>query len=143
MEEHHIKGIEDFLARYTKDQTIQGILLAGSLAHGFAKADSDIDICLIVTQNEFAKRKMANTLAFSLWDICTYENGYVDCKVVDLDFLKMVAERGSDPARYAFKDNKILFSKIDNLQTLLDKIATYPTDQKDERNKRFASQILA
>jgi predicted nucleotidyltransferase len=143
MEAHHKKAIEEFLARFIDDQMIQGILLAGSLAHGFAKTDSDIDICLIVTKDEFLKRKAANTLAFSLWDICTYENGYVDCKVVDMDFLEKVAEQGSDPARYAFKDSKILFSKMDNLQALLDKITTYPADQKEERNKRFASQVLA
>jgi predicted nucleotidyltransferase len=143
MEAHHEKGIEEFLARYAKDQKIKGILLTGSLVHGYAKTDSDIDIFLIVAKDEYLKRKAANTLAFSLWDICTYENGYIDCKVIDLDFLKSVAQSGSDPARYAFKDSKILYSKLDGLQELLDKIASYPSHQKDERNRRFAAQILA
>lgn len=143
IERHHKEGIEKFLDRYTKDEAILAILLAGSIAHGFAEYNSDIDLCLIVSKDEYLKRRASNTLAFSLWDICTYENGYIDCKVVDLGFLKKVAQSGSDPARYAFKDNRILHSKIDGLQELLNKIATYPSRQKDERNRRFTAQILA
>jgi len=78
-----------------------------------------------------------------LRDICIYENGYIDCKVLDLEFLKKVSERGSDPARYAFKDSTILFSKIDNLPGLLEQIISFPKEKIDERRKRFTSQILA
>lgn len=143
MKKHHQESIEKFLERYPKNSSILAILLGGSIAHGFEKPDSDIDVFILVAQEEFQKRKASNKLAFSLWDICTYENGYIDCKVVDLEFLSKVSERGSDPARYAFKDNKILFSRIDNLSNILANISTYPKDRVDERRKRFASQLLA
>ena len=143
MEKHHQESIEKFLDIYKNDLSILAILLGGSLAHGYAKSDADIDVLLIVDSEEFQKRKASNKLAFSLWDICTYENGYIDCKVADMDFLKKVSERGSDPARYAFKDNKILFSRNENLVELLSKITAFPKDQINERKKRFASQLLA
>ena len=143
MHQHHQKAIEIFLERYKKDETILAILMAGSLAHGFATANSDIDLLIIVDENEFQKRKKDRKLAFSLWDICKYEGGYVDCKVVDIAMLEKIAERGSDPARYAFKDNQILYSKIDNLEELLEKIQRYPVEDMDERRRRFASQMLA
>lgn len=143
MEKHHEEAIEKFLEIYKKDETILAILLGGSIAHGFSVYDSDIDIILIVDSNEYLKLKEQGKLAFSLWNICTYENGYIDCKVNDINFLYKIKEHGSDPARFAFKDNKILYSKVENLQTVLDEIAKFPEEQRDERRKRFASQLLA
>ena len=143
MEKHHQEAIDKFLELYTKDETILAVLLTGSIAHGFAKYDSDVDVCLIVTTDEYLKRKEQDKLAFSLWDICTYKNGYIDCKVADINFLQKIKSDGSDPARYAFKDSKILYSKVNDLQELLNDITKYPDDQHDERNKRFASQLLA
>jgi hypothetical protein len=143
MEAHHDEAIEKFLELYTKDQTILAILLTGSIAHGFSVYESDVDIYLIVNKEEYLKQKENNKLAFSIHDICNYEHGYIDCKIADLDFLRMIAKSGSDPARYAFKDSRILFSRIDDLQKLLDRIAGYPSHQTDERKRRFASQLLA
>lgn len=143
MEKHHEEAIEKFLDSYTKDETILAILLGGSIAHGFSVSDSDIDAIIIVNSEEYLKRKEQNKLAFSLWDICTYENGYIDCKVNDLNFLYKIKESGSDAARYAFSDNKILYSKVEGLQELLKDIAKFSEDQRDERRRRFASQLLA
>jgi predicted nucleotidyltransferase len=98
MEKHHQEAVDKFLSLYTKDETILGVLLGGSIAHGFSVYDSDIDLILIVNPDEYLKRKNQNKLAFSLWDICTYKNGYIDCKVADINFLYKIKERGSDPA---------------------------------------------
>ena len=57
--------------------------------------------------------------------------------------MNKASKYGSDPARYAFKDNKILFSKVNNLSDLLEKITCFPKHKKEERRKRFASQLLA
>jgi hypothetical protein len=143
MEKHHQESIEKFVEIYKKDASILAILLGGSIAHGFANLDADIDVCLLVDSEEFKKRKAANKLAFSLWDICTYQHGYIDCKVVDIELLTKIAQQGSDPARYAFQDNKILFSRVDNLEQLLRDVTTYPQEKKAERRKRFAAQLLA
>lgn len=143
MENHHQEAIGKFLDRFKTDTTILAILLGGSLAHGFAEADSDIDVTLIVDEGEYNKRKRENKLAFSLWDICTYVGGYVDCKVVSLDFLQQIGERGSDPARYAFKDNAVLYSRIENLEQLLADVSRFPAAEKGARRERFAAQLLA
>ncbi|HRQ36441.1 MAG TPA: nucleotidyltransferase domain-containing protein [Chloroflexota bacterium] len=143
MEHHHQEAIATFLDRYQADTTILAVLLGGSLAHGFAASDSDIDLSLIVDEAEYARRKQEHKLAFSLWDICTYAGGYVDCKVVSLAFLQKISERGSDPARYAFKDATILFSRIENLGQLLTAVSQFPTAEKESRRQRFAAQLLA
>ena len=143
MESHRQESIQKFLEIYKKDPNILAILLGGSIAHGFAQSDSDIDLLIVVDSGEYQKQKKSNKLTFSLKDICTYENGYIDCKVMDIDFLIKVSEYGSDPARYAFKDNIILFSKVNNLSDFLEKITSFPKDKKNEREKRFASRLLA
>ena len=143
MEKHHQESLDKFLSIYKNDQSIIAALLAGSIAHGFSKPDSDIDICLVVDSDEFNRRKVDNKLAFSLWDCCNYEGGYIDCKVVDLQFLEKISTQGSDPARYAFMDNRILFSRIENLNDLLKNISRYPINEIEERRRRFVSQLLA
>jgi predicted nucleotidyltransferase len=143
MEKHHQEAIDIFIDRTKDDLSVQAILLGGSIAHGFAKPDSDIDVALIVDEGEYRKRKEAGTLAFSVWDICGYEGGYVDCKIVSVDFLKKVAERGSDPARFAFKDSVILHSRLSGLGSLLAAASAFPAREKEGRRKRFGAQILA
>lgn len=143
MEHHHREAIERFLERYRHDESFRAVLLGGSIAHGFAKPDSDIDLLIVVDEAEYERRKSENRLAFSLWDICTYEGGYVDCKVVSRSFMEKVAERGSDPARYAFKDCRVLMSRMEDLDKLLANVTAFPVQQKEERRRRFAAQLLA
>src|SRR5690606_11287806 len=94
MEQHHRESIERFLEKYGHDQSFRAILLDGSIAHGFAKPDSDIDVLIVADEAEYERRKKEHRLAFSVWDVCTYEGGYVDCKVVSRSFMELVAERG-------------------------------------------------
>ncbi len=140
---HHEESIEKFITRYQDDPAILAILLGGSLAHGFAKPESDVDIMLIVEESDYQRRKDENKLAFSLWDICTYPGGYIDCKAVSLSFMNTIMDKGSDPARYAFQDSRILWSRIDNLPEILSQITRFPAQDQDRRRTRFASQVLA
>lgn len=142
MEPHHRESIEKFLSLYTSDTSILAILLGGSIAHGFAESESDIDVLLIVDEPEYLRRQKDNKLAFSLWDICTYEGGYIDCKVVSLNLLHKVSVTGSDPARYAYQDNLILFSRIETLDELLAEISRFPLQDKETRRTRFAAAIF-
>jgi predicted nucleotidyltransferase len=143
MESHHSKAIADFLALYSNKDEFVSILLVGSLAHGYAKPNSDIDIILVATEEAYQLRQKDKKLAFSLWDICTYPGGYIDCKVVSLAALKQIAEKGSDPARYAFKDAKILSCRTNSLEPLLRQVTRYPVEQKAHREHRFVCQVLA
>jgi predicted nucleotidyltransferase len=143
MEQHHRDAIAKFVARYASQESLLAILLVGSIAHGFEKPNSDVDLILVVDDDEYATRRRERKLTFSLWDICSYEGGYIDCKVADLAFLDLVAKQGSDPARYAFEGAQIVFSRLDDLDTTLGKIVRFPIEEKDSRRHRFISQVLA
>ena len=57
--------------------------------------------------------------------------------------MRQVAERGSEPARFAFQDARILFSRVAGLEALLRAIARYPAAGKEARMRRFYAQFEA
>lgn len=142
MEKHHADTIGNLVAEFEKDRSIRALILGGSLAHGFAKPDSDVDVAIILDPAAFKQRQQEGRLHYNNRTLCTY-SGYIDGKYMDEEFLRLVARRGSDPARYAFKDGRILFSRLDGLEQLLAEIVRYPVEKKQERINRFAAQLLA
>ncbi|HET7536904.1 MAG TPA: nucleotidyltransferase domain-containing protein [Candidatus Didemnitutus sp.] len=143
METHHAESIRNLVREFQSDANVAALLLGGSLAHGFARPDSDIDVSIVVSSAEFARRQNGGQLHYNNRALCTYEKGYIDGKYVDLDFLRLVAQRGSDPARYAYQGNRILFSRVDGLEQLLGEIVRYPAAEKASRAERFGAQLLA
>ena len=140
---HHRETIEKIRDAFAVQDDILAVLLGGSVAHGFCTDTSDVDIMLIVSEDEYVKRRDADQLLY--WDnaLSTYEGGYVDGKYVSLDFLKKVRERGSEPARFAFQDARIILSRIEGLRELLADIPRYPVEGKEMRLARFYAQLEA
>jgi len=58
-------------------------------------------------------------------------------------FLSEVAAHGSEPARFAFQNAQVLFSRIAGLAETVQAIACYPSAGKPERLRRFYAQFEA
>jgi predicted nucleotidyltransferase len=142
MEKHHADSIDNLVREFQADPKVQALILGGSLAHGFARPDSDIDVSIIVSADDMTVLRQAGRLHYNNRALCTYP-GYIDGKYMDLDFLSLVAARGSDPIRYAFEGARILFSRVPGLEPLLADIVRFPVAEKPERIRRFAAQLLA
>jgi predicted nucleotidyltransferase len=140
---HHQATIDNVVRELAVHPDVEALLLTGSLAHGFAGDGSDVDVALVVGPEEYRRRSDDGALGYFSFDLATYPGGYVDGKYVDMDFLHRVAEAGSEPARFAFADARVLFSRIDGLDALLEQIVRYPLDGRDERVERFSAQMLA
>ena len=143
MAPHHAQAVERFVAKYGADDAFVALLLVGSLAHRFATPASDVDVLLVATEAEFERRQGERRLAFVERDLCGYAGGYVDCKIASLPLLRRVADRGSDPARYAFADATILASRAPELGELIARITRFPVEEKAARERRFLCQVLA
>ncbi len=142
---HHAATVRNLTRHLATDPEVLALLLAGSVAHGFATASSDVDVALVVTPEALARRDAQDRLTVTLHPdsgVVTYEGGYVDGKYVTLDGLQQVAERGSDPARYAYVGARVLFSRVAGLPELLDRITRYPTAERDARVTSFTAQLL-
>jgi len=130
-------------AHFLKDPDVLGLILCGSLAHGFCSAESDVDVMIVVSDAEHDERLRTGRSCFFSRELCTYAAGYVDGKYVSEDFLRAVNEKGSEPARFAFKDARILFSTAPALPELLAQVARYPSAEKASRIHRFQAQFQA
>lgn len=143
MYDHQRQTIARVTDYFAAQPGVRALLLGGSIAHGFAQASSDVDIMIVVAPEEFQRRAEQGELAFFSRELCTYPEGYVDGKYISEAFLNQVAERGSEPARFAFKDSQILFSQIADLAQQIERIARYPVEEKFERICRFNAQFEA
>ncbi len=143
MEKHQQESIDRLVDLLAREPGIVALILGGSIAHGFATADSDIDVAIVVEPGEYQRRRNENRLVYFNRELCHYEGGYVDGKYMDLEFLRLVAARGSEPARYAFKDCHLLFCRDAEVERVLAEIERYPSEHGRERIERFAAQVLA
>lgn len=141
MKPHHKKAIKKLTESLKENERYLAAIITGSVAKGEERDDSDIDFILVVTDEEYEKRKRRNKIFFFDTQYCDYPGGYVDGKIVNLQFLRTVAERGSEPARDAFRDAWIAFSKIPELDELLKKIPIYQKDEKAEKIQSFLAQF--
>ena len=64
MQPHHIDTIERVKAHFESDPQVRAVILGGSLAHGFGKPDSDVDIQIIIGEHDYARRLETGDLTF-------------------------------------------------------------------------------
>jgi predicted nucleotidyltransferase len=140
---HHLATCRNVVAEFEDRPEVLAVLLAGSIAHGHARPDSDVDIAIVVTPEEHERRAAAGHLTYFDQSLATWEGGYVDGKFHDLAFIRDVAERGSDQARYAFVGARPMFSRVDGLDDLLAAAVRYPMAEQGERIERFAAHMVA
>jgi predicted nucleotidyltransferase len=142
---HHATTIENTTAHFSSNPDVLALLLSGSIAHGFATPTSDVDVLIILTEEAYARQVAAQRLTFVSTDLATYPGGFVDAKYLSLNFIKDVAERGSEPARFAFDGVKVLFSRIPDqgLEEVIARAVRYPVEGKRERMVRFRVQLEA
>jgi predicted nucleotidyltransferase len=140
---HHQATIQRTIDYFQAQPNVRALLLAGSIAHGFAEEASDVDVLMIVSEEEYQQRVAAGEMTFFNPELSTYPGGYVDGKFLSQSFLDQVEECGSEPARFAFADAQVLFSQIDGLDAQIRRIAQYPRAEKIDRISRFRAQLEA
>lgn len=138
---HHQHTIDRLVELLRDDTRYRALIIGGSIARGWERPDSDVDIVLICTDEEFAQREAAGDFHYFTTDLCDYEGGYVDGKIVSLGWLEDLAERGNEPSRAAFVGAWPAFSHIPDLEALLTRIATYPEADYLRKVHSFYGQV--
>lgn len=139
---HHQRAIDRLADAYRDDPRFPALIIGGSVAKGYARDDSDVDFLIIATDEEFETRRKAADLFINRRDLCDYDGGYVDGKIIDLAFLQDVAEKGNEPSRAAFEGAFVGYSHIPGLEALLQRIPVYPEAGHDDRIKAFYSMAF-
>lgn len=135
--DHHRRAIDRLADAYRDDPEFLGLIIGGSVARGHARDDSDVDFLIIATDEAFGQRRGAGDLFINRRDLCDYDGGYVDGKIVNLAFLEDVAEKGNEPSRAAFEGAFVAYSHLPDLEAVLQRIPIYPEAGHDDRIKAF------
>lgn len=135
--DHHQRAIDRLADSYRDDPRFRGLIIGGSVAKGYARDDSDVDFLIIATDEAFEEHRRARDLFINRKDLCDYDGGFVDGKIINLAFLQDVAEKGNEPSRAAFEGALVAYSHIPDLDALLQRIPVYPEAGHDARIKAF------
>jgi predicted nucleotidyltransferase len=142
VKEHHQKSIEQLINWLKDDPVFLAIIIAGSIAKGVARDDSDIDCYLVVTDQEFARRKKHNELFYYNDTVCNYPDGYVDGKIINVSFLESAVKQGSEPTRASFLGAIVVLSRIEGMEALIKQISIYPEMNREKNMVDFYAQLL-
>ena len=132
------KTIEMLTNDLLKYEFIIGLILAGSLANDTGNNNSDIDIFVVVSDEEYAKRRIVkNYFCGTLFEQSNYPV-YIDGKIINKDYLKRVSTEGNECVKNTFLKTKLLFSKDREITESLKNIDK-TNYQKSENIKKFYS----
>jgi hypothetical protein len=138
---HHQRTIQRMIGRFQPDPAVLALIIIGSVARGDARADSDVDCLLLVDDTAYQALRTANQLLINADDLCDDPHGQAGGRVIDLAYLRDVAARGPEPARFAFVQAIPAFARQPNIADLLAPIARYPEHERTEKLISFASQL--
>lgn len=134
---HHRDAIDKLVKAYQDDDGFLAIIIGGSVAKGCARDDSDIDFMIIATEEVYKKRKLKGDLFINRTDLCNYPGGFVDGKIINMEYLQEVAERGNEPTRAAFDGAFIAHAKTDGMEDILAGINAYPEVGREDRIRSY------
>ncbi|MEL6447213.1 MAG: nucleotidyltransferase domain-containing protein [Pseudomonadota bacterium] len=140
--DHHQRAIDRLADAYRNDPDFLALIIGGSVAKGYARDDSDVDFLIVATDDAFEKHKQARDLFINRRDLCDYDGGFVDGKIINLSFLEALAKKGNEPSRAAFEGAFAAFSHIPNIDDLMQRIPVYPDAGHDDRVKAFYSMAF-
>lgn len=139
MYEHHQKAIENLVDRMQADPRVIALILGGSVAKGHARADSDVDAIVVVTEEYHRELEQENRLSECIAEGCDYPGGYFDLKYTTLPLLEQTAQAGSEPARNAYLCARCLFTRDGAVPAALSRIPVFQRAEKEEKLLSFYS----
>ena len=137
MYQHHRESLENLKNYFVDREEVIAVIFGGSVAKGCERPDSDLDAMVVVTEEEYEIRQRENRTAETIEGHCTYEGGYFDIKYMTKQFLADAAERGSEPARNAFVQSVVLFTKDPEIPDLVSRIPVFQKGEKEEKMLSF------
>lgn len=141
MKPQHERAIQKLVEQFAADETCLGVIVGGSVARGLAKDDSDIDVVLVVTDEVYRQKLEESKLVYFTVEFCDYPGGYIDGKIVNLDYMRAAVERGNEPTRAAFDGAFVAHSKVFGLEEMVRKIPVYQPQEKRDKVQAFYAQL--
>ena len=143
MREHHERAIQKLAEHFSKQEGYLAVIIGGSVAKDVASEYADIDAMLVVSEALHEELMRENRLTYFSTTFCDYPGGYIDGKVVTLDYLRAAADRGNEPTRAAFSGAFTAYSASPEIDSLLTRIPVYQKSEKEDKIRSFYAQFEA
>jgi predicted nucleotidyltransferase len=137
--EHHEASIAAFVTNARATSACDAVIVAGSVARGTERPDSDVDLYLLVGEQVFAQAREDGRLSYVTTDGITYEGGYFDIKLVTLGYLERAAVDGDDPCRASFEGAQVAWSTVDALDERIRRIVEPPQEYWEQQMRAFVT----
>lgn len=143
MHDHHREALDAVVADVRESEEFVACILAGSVARGWERPDSDLDTVIVATDEAYERRRADWDLHYWNPDAIEGDERYAEGKIVDRAFLREVAAEGSEPARAAFDGTSVAYTEDTEIPEVLERIPVYPEEHREERMRTFYAQMLA
>jgi hypothetical protein len=140
--DHHLRAAKKAEDRLRDEKGIVAVLMAGSVARGVARADSDVDLIAVVDDAAWPEYLAQNRLAFLWFDLGEPPCGYVEGRYVPRSYVLEAARRGSEPTRHSFTGVYPLYSADPAIDEALPLIPVYPEAERQYRIQAFMAQFF-
>lgn len=141
MHEKHKRLLNELNSKLKDDPRYLGLIICGSLATGKSRENSDVDLCLVATDEEYNKIKARKDYYFGNTGPFAEEEIEIDGKIINRQFLVDAAVKGNEPTRESFRDAFLLFDHCGDLDSLIGRILVYPEKERDSKLRRFYSLL--
>jgi predicted nucleotidyltransferase len=143
MRPHHERAIRKLADHFSRQEGYLAVIVGGSVAKGVETEYADIDVMLVVTDELYERHRQANNLIYFSMDFCDYPGGYVDGKIITLEYLRAAAERGNEATRAAFTGAFVACSSVPEVDELVRSIPVYQKHEQQEKIRSFLAQFEA
>ena len=138
MRQHEL-ALERFVRSVESDPTVVGVVLTGSVARGRERADSDVDVYLVVTDERWDDAVAHDRVMYVDRVDEDYPHGYLDVKLVTPGILAAAPERADDPFRASLEGARVALDRGGVADLIA--AARMPDERWADRIRSFASQV--
>ncbi len=140
MLESHRRIVERMTQHYRSDPEVLALIVIGSVARGDAHEHSDVDALVILTDEAYARYQASDIPPLSVEELAGKHHD-IRPGTRDKVYLRVAAERGPEPTRFAFVRAVVPFSRDPEIEPLIAAIPTYPEHEREGKLASFVSQL--
>lgn len=138
----HEQATQNLVNLFKNDPDVLAIILAGSIAKGLERPDSDVDAVIAVTDKKYCELQQKGHTSESIEGVSDYKGVYFDIKYCTKDYLQAAADHGSEPTRYAFTGSYCLYTQDAEIPDIVARIPVFQKAEKEEKMLSFYSALF-
>ena len=117
--EQQERALRAYIDSVRDDPSTLAVVVVGSVAQGRERADSDVDVYLVVDDARFAEASADDRFAWVERQELDYPGSYIDIKLASPSYLEAAAIGADDPTRASFLGARVAFDRVAGLEDLL------------------------